>query len=153
MVEEAPGQLCPRSYRAPGRCRSRAVGRGRLPVAGSGEGRDCRYRENRDIASRRSDPVPRSEFEAGRGFGRGRHSGILVLAGVVMLVVPGPGIVVIAIGFVVLGTEYAWAAAALERTKRMAKTAGEVGQDGAAKAGQAAKSAGRSVGRRVRGSR
>jgi Flp pilus assembly protein TadB len=79
--------------------------------------------------------------------------GILVLAGVVMLVVPGPGIVVIAIGFVVLGTEYAWAAAALERTKRMAKTAGEVAQDGAAQAGRAAKSAGRSVGRRVRGSR
>ncbi len=76
-----------------------------------------------------------------------------MLAGVVMLVVPGPGIVVIAIGFVVLGTEYTWAAAALERTKQMAKTAGEVAQDGAAKAGWAAKSAGRSVGRRVRGSR
>jgi Flp pilus assembly protein TadB len=79
--------------------------------------------------------------------------GILVLAGVVMLVVPGPGIMVIAIGFVVLGTEYAWAAAALERTKRMAKTAREVAQDGAAKAGRGAKSAGRSVGRRDRGSR
>lgn len=79
--------------------------------------------------------------------------GILLLAGVVMLVVPGPGIVVIAIGFVVLGTEYAWAAAALERTKRMAKTAGEIAQDGVAKAGRAARGAGRSGGRRVRGSR
>ena len=79
--------------------------------------------------------------------------GILVLAGVVMLVVPGPGIVVIAIGFVVLGTEYAWAAAALERTKRMAKKAGDVARDGATNAGRAAKGAGQSVGGRVRGSR
>jgi hypothetical protein len=79
--------------------------------------------------------------------------GILVLAGLVMLVVPGPGIVVVAIGFLVLGTEYAWAAAALERTKRMAKRAGDMARDRATKAGRAAKGAGQSVGRRVRGPR
>lgn len=50
--------------------------------------------------------------------------GVLVVAGLVMLVLPGPGIVVLAIGFAVLGTEYAWAAAALERTKDTATRAG-----------------------------
>ena len=51
--------------------------------------------------------------------------GALVLAGIAMIVLPGPGILVVALGFAVLGTEYAWAAAALERTKR---TAGEAGR-------------------------
>jgi hypothetical protein len=51
--------------------------------------------------------------------------GALVLAGLAMLVLPGPGILVVALGFAVLGTEYAWAASALERTKQ---TAGQVGQ-------------------------
>ena len=50
--------------------------------------------------------------------------GVLVLAGLAMVVLPGPGIVVVALGFAVLGTEYAWAAAALERTKRTATDAG-----------------------------
>ena len=65
--------------------------------------------------------------------------GALVLAGIAMLVLPGPGILVAALGFAVLGTEYAWAAAALERTKRTA-----------AQAGRAAGSAARSVGRRMK---
>jgi hypothetical protein len=52
--------------------------------------------------------------------------GALVLAGLAMLVLPGPGILVVALGFAVLGTEYAWAAAALERTKRLAAQAGGV---------------------------
>jgi hypothetical protein len=51
--------------------------------------------------------------------------GVLVVAGLAMLVLPGPGIVVLAIGFAVLGTEYAWAAAALERTKDTAARAGQ----------------------------
>ena len=65
----------------------------------------------------------------------------LVLAGVAMLVLPGPGIIVIAIGFAVLGTEYAWAAIAFERTKKAAETAGRVGKN-------AAKSAVRTVRRK-----
>lgn len=48
----------------------------------------------------------------------------LVAVGLAMFVLPGPGILVVALGFAVLGTEYAWAAAALERTKRTAERAG-----------------------------
>jgi hypothetical protein len=51
--------------------------------------------------------------------------GVLVLGGLAMLVLPGPGILVVVAGFAVLGTEYAWAAAALERTKRTATQAGQ----------------------------
>ena len=49
--------------------------------------------------------------------------GVFVLAGLAMLVLPGPGILVVVIGFAILGTEYAWAAAALARTKDMAERA------------------------------
>ena len=55
--------------------------------------------------------------------------GALVLAGIAMIVLPGPGILVVAIGFAVLGTEYAWAAAALERTKRTVGEAGRIARD------------------------
>jgi putative transmembrane protein PGPGW len=48
----------------------------------------------------------------------------VVAAGLAMLVLPGPGILVIALGFAILGTEYAWAAAAFEKTKRHAERAG-----------------------------
>ena len=75
--------------------------------------------------------------------------GILVLAGVVMLVLPGPGILVVAAGFAVLGTEYAWAASALERTKRTASTAARSTRDGVGSAGRTAKGAVTSIGRRV----
>jgi hypothetical protein len=57
----------------------------------------------------------------------------LVVGGLAMLVLPGPGILVVVLGFAVLGTEYAWAAAALERTKRTAGRAGDVAR-GAARA-------------------
>lgn len=73
---------------------------------------------------------------------------VLVLAGVAMLVLPGPGIVVVALGFAVLGTEYAWAARALERTKRAASRAGKLGRDGAARASQSSSGTARSIGRR-----
>jgi hypothetical protein len=75
--------------------------------------------------------------------------GLLVAAGLVMLVLPGPGIIVIAIGFAVLGTEYAWAAAALERTKKAAERAGRVAKEGATKAARASWSGARTVGRKV----
>jgi hypothetical protein len=51
--------------------------------------------------------------------------GVLVVGGLALLVLPGPGILVVVAGFAVLGTEYAWAAAALERTKRTAQQAGQ----------------------------
>jgi len=60
----------------------------------------------------------------------------LVAAGLAMLVLPGPGILVVALGFAVLGTEYAWAAAALERTKGVAQRAGRVARDGVGRAGR-----------------
>lgn len=56
--------------------------------------------------------------------------GVFVLGGLAMLVLPGPGIVVIAIGFAILGTEYVWAAVALEHTKRVATRAGEYAKQG-----------------------
>jgi tellurite resistance protein TerC len=42
----------------------------------------------------------------------------LVALGLVLLVLPGPGLLVVAAGFAVLATEYAWARSALDETKR-----------------------------------
>ncbi|HVF06659.1 MAG TPA: PGPGW domain-containing protein [Frankiaceae bacterium] len=53
--------------------------------------------------------------------------GALVVAGLAMVVLPGPGLLVVALGFAVLGTEYVWAAVAFERTKSAAATAGRAG--------------------------
>lgn len=75
--------------------------------------------------------------------------GAFVLAGLAMLVLPGPGILVVAVGFAILGTEYAWAAAALERTKRLAAQAGGMARDGASKAARGAGGSARWVGRRI----
>jgi hypothetical protein len=75
--------------------------------------------------------------------------GVFVLAGLAMLVLPGPGIVVIVLGFAILGTEYAWAAAALERTKRAAAQAGGMARDGVTKVGRGAHGSARSLGRRI----
>ena len=41
-------------------------------------------------------------------------------AGVVMLILPGPGILIVFLGLLVLATEYAWADRAVERTRRRA---------------------------------
>lgn len=79
--------------------------------------------------------------------------GVFVLGGLAMLVLPGPGILVVALGFAILGTEYAWAAAALQRTKRMAEQAGRIARDGMSAAGRTANGAVRSVGRRGRARR
>jgi uncharacterized protein (TIGR02611 family) len=76
--------------------------------------------------------------------------GAVLAAGLAMLVLPGPGIVVVAIGFAILGTEYAWAAVALERTKHAAEQAGRLARDGATKAARGARGAASSAGRRVR---
>lgn len=48
----------------------------------------------------------------------------LIALGLVLLVLPGPGILLIVAGFAVLGTQYAWAQRALEITKGYAKRAG-----------------------------
>ncbi len=46
---------------------------------------------------------------------------VLILAGVAMLVLPGPGLLVIIAGLAVLATQYTWAQVALERAKEKAK--------------------------------
>lgn len=55
--------------------------------------------------------------------------GVLVLVGLALLVLPGPGIVVVGAGFAVLGTQYAWAAAALDLTIAKAERAGRMAKD------------------------
>jgi uncharacterized protein (TIGR02611 family) len=47
----------------------------------------------------------------------------LVAAGLVLLVFPGPGILVILAGLAVLASEYAWARWALDETKKRAGSA------------------------------
>ena len=73
--------------------------------------------------------------------------GALVLVGLAMFVLPGPGILVVVLGFAVLVTEYAWAAAALERTKKIAETAATKAKG---VAGGAANTVGRTVKRPFR---
>ncbi len=73
--------------------------------------------------------------------------GVLVLTGLAMFVLPGPGILVVVLGFAVLGTEYAWAAAALERTKKLAEKAAAMARN---TAGGAAGTVGRTVKRPFR---
>lgn len=48
----------------------------------------------------------------------------LVLGGVVLLVLPGPGLLVIITGLAVLATEFAWAKSALRAARRKADQAG-----------------------------
>ncbi len=48
---------------------------------------------------------------------------VLVLGGIVLLVLPGPGMLVIIAGLAVLGTEYMWARRMLYMAKRKAKEA------------------------------
>jgi uncharacterized protein (TIGR02611 family) len=50
---------------------------------------------------------------------------VIVLAGVVMLVLPGPGLLVIIAGLSVLGIEFAWAAKLRDQAKDKAKAATE----------------------------
>jgi uncharacterized protein (TIGR02611 family) len=53
--------------------------------------------------------------------------GTLIVVGVVLLVLPGPGLVLIALGVAVLATEFAWAESILHRMK----AAGSAAADGA----------------------
>ena len=47
----------------------------------------------------------------------------VLLAGAAMLVLPGPGIIVVILGLAILATEFAWAEQALDRTSASAATA------------------------------
>jgi uncharacterized protein (TIGR02611 family) len=50
---------------------------------------------------------------------------VVLLAGVAMLVLPGPGLVVIVLGLAILATEFAWAERALDNAKAKAAAAGQ----------------------------
>ncbi|HXF73932.1 MAG TPA: PGPGW domain-containing protein [Actinomycetota bacterium] len=49
--------------------------------------------------------------------------GLLLVAGVALLVLPGPGFLLIVAGLAVLATEYAWAQRALNAARRRAEAA------------------------------
>jgi uncharacterized protein (TIGR02611 family) len=52
--------------------------------------------------------------------------GVVVLAGVVMLVIPGPGLLTIAAGLAIWATEYVWAKRLLQHVReRIQKAAGK----------------------------
>ncbi|NNH07235.1 PGPGW domain-containing protein [Cellulomonas fimi] len=55
--------------------------------------------------------------------------GTVVLAGVAMLVLPGPGILAILAGLAILATEFVWARRMLERSKAAAKAGVDKGRD------------------------
>lgn len=50
---------------------------------------------------------------------------LIVIAGLVMLVVPGPGIAAVVVGFAILATEFVWARHLLRRARRAAVRARE----------------------------
>lgn len=56
--------------------------------------------------------------------------GAVVMAGIAMLVLPGPGFVVIIAGLAILATEFAWARAALDRAKQKAEQAKQLATGG-----------------------
>jgi uncharacterized protein (TIGR02611 family) len=55
--------------------------------------------------------------------GVGLVGGTVTAAGVVMLVTPGPGVLVIIAGLAILATQFAWAERALEKMKSRARSA------------------------------
>ncbi|HVL82646.1 MAG TPA: PGPGW domain-containing protein [Actinomycetota bacterium] len=59
----------------------------------------------------------------GRRVGVTVVGGILVAVGVLLLALPGPGLLLIAAGLAVLATEYRWARRALRRTRELARSA------------------------------
>ncbi|MEL6891879.1 MAG: PGPGW domain-containing protein [Actinomycetota bacterium] len=71
----------------------------------------------------------------------------ILLAGVAMLALPGPGVLVIIVGLVVLATEFAWAERALDRTtERAAGVATKVTDDRRGRIALAASGVGMIVG-------
>ncbi len=48
---------------------------------------------------------------------------VVLIAGVIMMVTPGPGVIAIIAGLAILASEWAWAERALDRAKRSGKAA------------------------------
>jgi len=59
----------------------------------------------------------------GKRIGVSIAGGALVIVGLVMLVLPGPGVLVIIAGLAILATEYVWAQRAMNFAKRKASEA------------------------------
>lgn len=59
--------------------------------------------------------------------------GTLVVVGLILMVLPGPGIPILLLGLLVLASEFAWAQATLHRVKKHGATAGRVARDAARK--------------------
>jgi membrane protein implicated in regulation of membrane protease activity len=57
-----------------------------------------------------------------RWLGVAMIGGACVLAGLALLVLPGPGIPLLIVGLVILATEFAWAEALLQRVKKHGTT-------------------------------
>ncbi|GAA0653492.1 TIGR02611 family protein [Streptomyces thermocarboxydovorans] len=97
-----------------------AVGRAdRAEGAATGEAADRKEREERALGSRAPQFI-----QARRGLHISWQVGVFVIglavvvAGVIMLPLPGPGWVVIFAGMAIWGTEFAWAQLVLRWTKR-----------------------------------
>lgn len=54
---------------------------------------------------------------------------LVVLAGVIMLAIPGPGMLATIVGFAILATEFVWARHLLRKTRRAAEAAKERAMD------------------------
>ena len=79
--------------------------------------------------------------------GVGLVGGLVTTAGVVMLVTPGPGLLVIIAGLAILATQFAWAERALDKVKDRARAARD---KASVRAGRPAGGAGRPGARRRR---
>ncbi len=60
-----------------------------------------------------------------RWLGVAAVGGTLIVVGVILLVLPGPGLVLIALGVAVLATEFAWAETVLLKMKRTGSAAAD----------------------------
>ena len=84
---------------------------------------------------KRAAPTPKREIQGPRAVLRfiarsGKRIGVTVagflvlIAGLIMMVTPGPGTVAIIAGLAILATEYTWAEIMLDKVKTKAKQAG-----------------------------
>ncbi len=64
-----------------------------------------------------------------RGLARNVAGFALLIAGTVMIVLPGPGWVTIALGLALLAPDFAWARTALNQVKQMGAKSAELSRD------------------------
>jgi uncharacterized protein (TIGR02611 family) len=81
---------------------------------------------------RASNPVLR----AGRRIGVATVGGTVTAVGVALLVLPGPGLLVVIAGLAILATEFAWAQRRLDQAQKAAKKTGQAAKTLVKKRGQ-----------------